>query len=206
MIIQSVSFVTSAASKQQLIRDGLPQIVLCGRSNVGKSSFINSLLNRKNIARVSQIPGKTRLINYFLINERFYFVDIPGYGFARVEKTEYAQFQARIDSYLQANPALKVALMLLDIRRKPNNDDLLMQAYFRQVNVPIIYVLTKVDKVSNNTRAAQRKMIMSTMTLEKDAPVILYSTLMSENREQVWECLSPYLPEQRKEQADEFAF
>ncbi|MDD3113070.1 MAG: ribosome biogenesis GTP-binding protein YihA/YsxC [Candidatus Izemoplasmatales bacterium] len=195
MIIKSVKFVISAASTQQMIHDGVSQIVLCGRSNVGKSSFINSLLNQKSVARVSQTPGKTRLINYFLINDCFYFVDIPGYGYARVTKEQYSAFQERIESYLQRNPSLKVALLLLDIRRKPNNDDLLMQAYFQSLNIPIIYVLTKVDKVSNNVCIAQKQQIMATLNIKKDAPVIPYSILTKTNREQIWERLTTYLPE-----------
>jgi GTP-binding protein len=197
MVIQA-RFITSAATKNQMIRDGLPQIVLCGRSNVGKSTFINAMLHQKRIAKVSQTPGKTRLINYFLINEAFYFVDIPGYGYARVDKTSIDSFRERIESYLEKNEALRGAVLLLDIRRYPNEDDMLMQSYLQQSHIPTLYILTKMDKVSNNVAAVQKKAIMTALQLDASDPVLSFSAKTNENREHIWKTLAAFLPEPEK--------
>ncbi len=183
MKIKTIEFVGSAVSKSQYPDDGLGQIVFSGRSNVGKSSFINSLLLSKNIARVSQTPGKTRLINFFLINKLFYFVDIPGYGYANVSKAEILRFASMIDEYLK-NPLIKMAILLLDIRRVPNEDDLLMYEYFKSLNIKLLIVLTKADKLSNNQRVKQVNMIKN--KLFKEDVIIPYSTKSRINHDEIW--------------------
>ena len=188
MILRSVKFVTSAVKNTDYPKDSLPHIVFAGRSNVGKSSFINSLLNVKNIARVSQTPGKTRLINFFLINEKFYFVDIPGYGYANVSKNEILKFADMIDEYLQ-NPNIRLGVLLLDIRRVPNEDDLLMFDYFKAMGFSILIVLTKADKLSNNQKSKQTKLIKDALKFEIKENIITYSTKTKENRDLVWDYL-----------------
>ncbi len=188
MIIRSVKFITSAVTKDGYPQDILPHIVFAGRSNVGKSSFINSMLNMKKIAKVSQTPGKTRLINFFLINEKFYFVDIPGYGYANVSKTEILKFAGMIDEYLQ-NPQIALAILLLDIRRIPSEDDLLMYDYFKTTGIKTLIVLTKADKLSKNQILKQKKLIKQTLpTIETDF-LITYSTQTKENQDKLWEIL-----------------
>lgn len=189
MIIKDAKFITSAVKKSDYPNDNLPQVVFAGRSNVGKSSFINSLLNIKNIARVSQTPGKTRLINFFLINNIFYLVDIPGYGYANVSKTEILKFAEMIDEYLQ-NPLIKLGVLLLDIRRVPNEDDLLMYDYFKSMGLEVLLVLTKADKLSNNQKINQRNLIKSRFQDNTKTRIITYSTKTKENHEEIWNIIN----------------
>lgn len=186
MIVKSVKFVISAVSKDNYPQDNLKQVVFSGRSNVGKSSFINSLLNNKSVARVSQTPGKTRLINFFLINEDFYFVDIPGYGYANVSKTQIDQFAIMIEEYLQS-PLISLAVLLLDIRRVPNQDDLLMFNYFQSMGIKTLIVLTKTDKLSNNQRHVQIKKIKKELRSFESDKIFAYSTKTKENHDEIWD-------------------
>jgi GTP-binding protein len=186
MILRSIEFITSAVKVTDYPEDKLPQIVFAGRSNVGKSSFINSILNVKNIARVSQTPGKTRLINFFMINKEFYLVDIPGYGYANVSKQELIKFAEMIDEYL-ANSHIALGVLLLDIRRIPNEDDLLMYNYFKQVGFNTLIVLTKADKLSSNQKQKQLKLIKE--KLQVGEHMITYSTQTKENRDKIWELI-----------------
>ncbi len=186
MIIRSVDFSGSAVDKTGYPNDGLAQIVISGKSNVGKSSFINSLLNHKNIARVSQTPGKTRLINFFLINKSFYFVDLPGYGYASVSKKQLLEFARMIEEYLTCDRIVK-AILLLDIRRVPNTDDLLMYEYFKAMARPVLIVLTKADKLSNNQRAKQIKQIEAVLKRRPQDKLYYYSIKTKVNHEEIWD-------------------
>ncbi len=188
MILRTVTFSGSAVKQSQYPVDNLPQIVFSGRSNVGKSSFINAMLNRKNIARVSQTPGKTRLINFFLINEAFYFVDIPGYGYANVSKQQIQDFQVMIENYLQS-PNISLCILLLDIRRIPNEDDLLMYEYFKSLDSETLIVLTKADKLSNNQAASQKRKIKEKLGLDKDDKLLTFSSETFLNRDSIWDLI-----------------
>ncbi len=192
MIIRSVTFEGSAVETWQYPKDNLPQIVFSGRSNVGKSSFINAMLNRKNIARVSQTPGKTRLVNFFLINEAFYFVDIPGYGYANVNKQQILDFQTMIDQYLTSQE-ITLAVLLLDIRRTPNSDDLLMYEYFKTAGVEILIVLTKADKLSNNQKFNQKKAIEKVLKPRPMDTFITFSAETMEHRDEIWDYFESHL-------------
>ncbi|MFW5794692.1 MAG: ribosome biogenesis GTP-binding protein YihA/YsxC [Bacillota bacterium] len=185
MKITSAKFITSAVDASNYPKDDLPQIVFSGRSNVGKSSFINSLLNSKKIARVSQTPGKTRLINFFLINDKFYFVDIPGYGYAKANQAEMVKFATMIDEYLQSD-APSLAILLLDIRRTPNEDDLLMYDYFKNCGFKILITLTKADKLSNNKINNQKKIITEKLKPRAKDFVIEYSIKTKINHDLIW--------------------
>ena len=182
MIIKSVQFIGSAVKEHQFPKDNLPQIVFSGRSNVGKSSFINAILNRKNIARVSQTPGKTRLVNFFLINDMMYFVDIPGYGYANVSKKMILEFQEMIEAYLQSEQ-IKITVLLLDIRRVPNDDDQLMYEYFKSMDRNVLIVLTKADKLSNNQRFNQEKKIKQALSARPEDEIIMFSSVTMENKD-----------------------
>lgn len=188
MILQTIEFIGSAVKKSQFPVDNLPQIVFSGRSNVGKSSFINAMLNRKNIARVSQTPGKTRLVNFFLINKEFYFVDIPGYGYAKVNKKMIQDFQIMIESYLQT-PTISLTVLLLDIRRIPNEDDLLMYEYFKAMNKEVLIVLTKSDKLSNNQKYNQIRKIKKALNARPTDYILPFSKETLESKDNIWDII-----------------
>ena len=148
MVITSANFVTSVANKNNILIDGLNQIAFVGRSNVGKSSLINMLCNQKKLAKASSMPGRTRLINYFLINNKFYFVDLPGYGYAQASKTEAYGWQSLIEPYLMQNDKLKLVCMLVDSRINPTEQDKQMFEYLAYYQLPFIIIATKSDKLS----------------------------------------------------------
>ena len=193
MIIRSVTFNGSAAGINQYPQDGLPEIILAGRSNVGKSSFINTLLNNHKVARVSSTPGKTRLINFFRINGSFYFVDLPGYGYANVTKTQEDGFQELIETYFQTSLAIRMALLLVDVRRVPSEDDLIMYHYFQQTGVPVLLIATKADKVSNNERINNIRTIRSTFTLPEHVQILPISSLNKTGIDAIWQAIEQIL-------------
>lgn len=153
MKIKSSRYAVSAVKAAQYPHDNLPEIALAGRSNVGKSSLINCLLHRKNLARTSSSPGKTQTLNFYLVNQKFYLVDVPGYGFAKVSKQQRAQFGVMIQDYLETRADLLGLIILLDARHQPTKDDQAMYEYAQYLHLPILIVLTKVDKLKK--RAAQ---------------------------------------------------
>ncbi|MPW13871.1 ribosome biogenesis GTP-binding protein YihA/YsxC [Lactobacillus helveticus] len=150
MIIKSSNYAVSAVREDQYPKDNLPEIALSGRSNVGKSSLINTLLNRKNLARTSSQPGKTQTLNFYLINDEFYLVDVPGYGYARVSQKKRQEFGEMIQDYLEARPNLKGLVILIDSRHEPTKDDIAMYNYAQYLNLPILVVCTKIDKIKKS--------------------------------------------------------
>ena len=150
-----VEFILSAASEKQFVRDGMPQLAFAGRSNVGKSSVINRLVNRKNFARVGASPGKTSQINYFKIDGKLYLVDLPGYGYAKVSHAEKRRWATLIEGYFEADRDLRLTLQLVDMRHPPTADDRMMIEYMTETGIPFVIVLTKADKL-NKTQRAQR--------------------------------------------------
>lgn len=156
MEIKKADFITSLVKYHEEPPITLPQLAVVGKSNVGKSSLINSLCNRKKLCKVSSTPGKTRLINIFLINEAFHLVDLPGYGFAKVDKAEKLRWGAMMDDYFQQSTLLEHVFHLVDIRHEPTKDDVTMSRYFREMGIPFTVVATKADKIS---RGAQMKQI-----------------------------------------------
>ncbi|HBG90772.1 ribosome biogenesis GTP-binding protein YihA/YsxC [Lactobacillus acetotolerans] len=150
MIIRSSDYAISAVREDQYPKDNLPEIALAGRSNVGKSSLINSLLNRKNLARTSSQPGKTQTLNFYIVNDAFYLVDVPGYGYARVSQKQRQAFGEMIQDYLETRANLKGIIILVDSRREPTKDDVAMYNYAQYLNLPILLVCTKIDKVKRS--------------------------------------------------------
>ena len=185
MKITSVEFTTSAVRRSQYPTDKKYEFLLVGRSNVGKSSFINTLVNRKSLARISAIPGKTQTLNFYLINERFYLVDVPGYGFAKVSKQLKNKFGLIIEDYLKERDNLKMVFMLIDFRHKPTNDDVLMYNYLKYYNIPVTIVATKSDKVSKNSYDKNKKIIKETLNLIESDDLVLFSSVLKEGKKDV---------------------
>lgn len=150
MIIKSSEYAVSAVKEEQYPKDNLPEIALAGRSNVGKSSLINTLLKRKNLARTSSQPGKTQTLNFYLVNDDFYLVDVPGYGYAKVSQKRRQEFGEMIQDYLETRPNLKGLIILIDSRHEPTKDDISMYEYAQYLNIPILVVCTKMDKIKKN--------------------------------------------------------
>lgn len=185
MKINSIDFVTSAVRKSQYPEDNKPEFLMIGRSNVGKSSFINTLVNRKNIARTSSIPGKTQTLNFFLINELFYLVDVPGYGFAKVSKNLKNKFGMIIEDYLKERENLKMVFLLVDFRHKPTEDDVLMYQYLKYYNIPVTIVATKCDKVSRNSYIKNEKTIKEVLNLDADDQLIQFSSISKLGKQEI---------------------
>lgn len=187
MQIKSAEFLTSGVDFNSFPEEGVPEFVFCGRSNVGKSSFINMLVNRKALARTSSNPGKTQTINFYHINNSFYFVDVPGYGYARVSKTVKATFGKMIESYMKDRKSLRIVFMLVDFRHKPSEDDCMMYEFLKYYNRRVIVIATKSDKVKNSERRACKELIIKTLNLHDDDKLIITS---SEKREGLGEVLT----------------
>ncbi len=190
--IKNPKFEISAVSKKQYPSNGLPEIVLVGKSNVGKSSFINTMLNRKSLARTSNVPGKTRQINFYNIDEKFYFVDLPGYGFSKMSKQEKVISGKYIEDYLENGKNISCIVLILDIRHKPTNDDFLMYDYILKSNLPFIVLTNKADKI------AVTKVFDRVEEIKKDLG-ISYSTILPFSSERkvyseiVWNELEKYI-------------
>ncbi len=193
MKVTTAEFVISAVSPKQYPEGDLPEIALAGRSNVGKSSFINKMINRKNLARTSSKPGKTQTLNFYLINEQFYFVDVPGYGYAKVSKTEREKWGQMIETYFLERSQLKGALLVVDIRHKPTSDDVIMYDWFRHYEIPVVIIATKLDKIPKGKRDKHVKELKTTLNLEKNVPVIPFSSETGEGKEAAWDAIKSFL-------------
>ena len=186
--IIDVKLTISAVRESQFPDDNKEEYLLVGRSNVGKSSFINTLINRKNFARTSANPGKTQTLNFYLINDFFYLVDAPGYGYARVNRELKNKFGLIMESYLEKRDNLKMVFMLIDFRHKPTDDDIMMYNYLKHYNIPVSIICTKVDKVSKNSHEKQLNMIAKTLDTDRNN-LILFSSVTKMGREAVYEKL-----------------
>ena len=185
MIIKTSEFITSAVKRNQYPVDVRPEVAFVGRSNVGKSSIINALTNRRKLAKVSQTPGKTRLINFFLINDEMYLVDLPGYGYAKVSKKEKESWGKTIETYLMEREQLKKVVLLVDSRHKPTADDILMHEWIKHYGYDVIVVATKSDKLSNNALAKSKKIIKETLNLTENDTLCFFSSLNKKGAEQL---------------------
>ncbi len=174
-LVKKSKFIKSAVNRGDFPPPIYPEVAVVGRSNVGKSSIINAILGR-NIAKVSSSPGKTRLINFFLVNDNFYFVDLPGYGFAKVSKREKDKWKRMIENYFRTRENLKFVILLVDSRHKPTQLDVMMKEWLEALNIPFIVVGTKVDKLNQSEKAKAKKVIIETLNLSKDIPIFLTSS------------------------------
>ena len=186
MKIRSAEITMSAVNKSQYPAEGIPEIALVGRSNVGKSSTVNTLLNRRNFARTSQTPGKTRTINFYLINEEFYFVDLPGYGYAKLSKSEKEKWGVIMERYLQEREELCAICLLVDIRHEPSNEDKMMYDWIKHFGYDCVIVATKADKISRGQYQKHISIIRKKLQLEKDEKVIPLSSSKKTGVEDVW--------------------
>ncbi len=186
MKINNPEFVKSAHTIEDYPYNNLPEIAFAGRSNVGKSSMINKVLNRKGLARISSKPGHTRSINFYNIDNNFYLVDLPGYGFAKVSKEEKDKWSMLIDDYLHYRENLAGLVMIVDSRHKPTEQDKVMLNWIREVNIPKIITATKADKISNNKKAKQKKVIKDVLDLRADERFTFFSAKTGEGKKDIF--------------------
>jgi len=193
MKIKDVRFIKSCASVRDLPEEKYPEVAFVGRSNVGKSSLINYLLNRKNMAKTSSTPGKTQLINYFLVNEEFYLVDLPGYGFAKVSKEMQKSWGKIITSYLENSQNLLGVCLLLDIRRLPNEHDKQMLLWLVEYQIPTLIILTKSDKLSTSQQLQAEKNIKNQLGLEENFKFFKTSSSKRQGKDNLWDTIKNIL-------------
>ncbi|GAA0294653.1 GTP-binding protein [Gracilibacillus halotolerans] len=193
MKVTKAEIVISAVSEKQYPDGNLPEIALAGRSNVGKSSFINKLINRKSLARTSSKPGKTQTLNFYLINDAFHFVDVPGYGYAKVSKREREKWGKMMEEYFTKRTNLKLAVLVVDIRHKPTNDDVMMYDFFKYYEMKVLVIATKLDKIPKNKKQQHLQQVINTLELDKNDTIIPFSAETGEGKDAAWNFLQQYL-------------
>lgn len=186
MKIESSDLTNIAVRTSQYPTDMKYEFLLVGKSNVGKSSFINTILARKNFARTSSKPGKTQTLNFYLVNDKFYLVDVPGYGYANVSKSTQKKFGLMIEEYLTKRDNLRMVFMLIDFRHKPGENDILMYDYLKYYNLPVCLIATKYDKVKPSQKDKQEKIIKETLKIKEEDSLVLFSSITKKGREEVY--------------------
>jgi len=186
MKVHNVEMVISAVRPDQYPEDGLPEFALAGRSNVGKSSFINRMIGRKALARISSKPGKTQTLNFYKIEEQLFFVDVPGYGYAKVSKTEREAWGKMIERYFTGRKELKAVVQIVDLRHPPTADDCLMYDFLKHYNIPCIVIATKADKIPKGKWDKHKKIVKETLNMEKNDPLIVFSSEKGIGFEETW--------------------
>lgn len=189
MIIKKAEIEITAVSSAQYPDNGYPEVAFAGRSNVGKSSLINSLVNRKALARTSSTPGKTRAINFFNINDLLFLVDLPGYGYAKVSKDEKQKWGKMIENYLNGREQLRLVILLVDIRHEPTGDDKLMFEWMKATGSRLVVVATKADKLTKNQMFKNISMIKKSLSLGPEDIFIPFSSETKQGREELWEAI-----------------
>lgn len=193
MKITKAEFIISAATKDQFPINGMPEIALAGRSNVGKSSFINRMIQRKQLVRTSSKPGKTKTLNFYLINDSFYFVDVPGYGYAKVSKRDRQKWGKMMEAYFESRQTLNAVVLLTDIRHEPTNDDVQMYDYLKYFDLPVVIIATKLDKVSKSKRAIYLERTKAVLQVEVTDEIVPFSAVTGEGKDQAWKAIVPYI-------------
>ena len=193
MKISNVELSISAVRQSQYPVSSLPEFLIVGRSNVGKSSFVNTLINRKNYARTSSKPGKTQTLNFYKINDDFYFVDVPGYGYAITDKKTQMKFGKMIEDYVANREQLKEVFMLIDFRHKPSSDDILMYKYLKYYNLKVTIVATKIDKISFGQREKYKNIILNTLELQEGDKLVLFSSVTKDGKKEIYSEIEKYL-------------
>jgi GTP-binding protein len=193
MKVTSSNIVISAVRREQYPETDFPEFALAGRSNVGKSSFINKMLNRKGLARISSKPGKTQTLNFYLINEVLHFVDVPGYGYAKVSKSERAAWGRMIETYFTTREQLKAVVLIVDLRHPPTEDDVMMYNFLKHYEIPCIIIATKADKIPKGKWEKHLKVTKETLELDKDDHIVVFSSETGEGKDQAWSIIESYM-------------
>ena len=193
MKIETSNLEVIAIRTSQYPTDNKPEFLLVGRSNVGKSSSINTMIGRKNYAKTSATPGKTQTLNFYLCNNSFYLVDVPGYGYASVSKATQKKFGLMIEEYLKTRSNLKNVFMIIDGRNKPTENDVLMYNYLKYYNIPVTIIANKYDKISVNNREKTLKNITNILKLNEDDKIIYFSSVNKKGRDEVGKVIAEYL-------------
>ncbi|ENI5898991.1 YihA family ribosome biogenesis GTP-binding protein [Staphylococcus pseudintermedius] len=191
-----VDILISAVKPEQYPELDLPEVALSGRSNVGKSTFINSMIGRKNMARTSQQPGKTQTLNFFYIDNQLIFVDVPGYGYAKVSKKQREAFGKMIETYITTREALKLVIQLVDLRHPPTEDDVLMYDFLKYYDIPTLIIATKEDKIPKGKVQKHIKIIKEKLELESGDQIISYSSIEKKKQDQIWAAISAFIAEE----------
>ncbi|WP_110111520.1 ribosome biogenesis GTP-binding protein YihA/YsxC [Bacillus sp. CGMCC 1.16541] len=193
MKVTQADIVISAVKPEQYPAENFPEFALAGRSNVGKSSFINKMINRKSLARTSSKPGKTQTLNFYIINESVHFVDVPGYGFAKVSKKEREAWGKMIETYLTQREQLRAVLLIVDLRHPPTNDDVMMYDFLKHYNIPVIVVATKADKIPKGKWEKHVKVTKETLQLQPEDQIITFSSETGQGKEKAWGALQRFM-------------
>jgi GTP-binding protein len=193
MKIATAEFLASAVMPAQYPRQALPEVAFAGRSNVGKSSLINTLVHRKSLVKTSATPGKTRAINFFVINQRFLLVDLPGYGYAKVSRAVQASWRPMVEAYLQQRTTLRAVVHIVDLRHPPTAQDQQLRSWLLHHNIPIVTVATKADQVARGQRPAHIQALCAGLGLPPEEPVLLFSAQSHEGRLPLLHCLEALL-------------
>ncbi len=193
MKVESVELKNLAVRISQYPDDGKGEFLLVGRSNVGKSSFINALINRKNFAHTSSNPGKTQTLNFYLVNDLFYLVDVPGYGYANVDKQTQKKFGLMIEEYLKTRKELQRVFLIIDFRHKPLEDDILMYNFLKYYDIPVTIVATKYDKINMSSRAKCEKVINEAFDLKNDDNIVYFSSVTKKGRDEIYDLIQRYV-------------
>ena len=188
-----IELLISAVKPEQYPETGLSEVGLSGRSNVGKSTFINSMIGRKNMARTSQQPGKTQTLNFYNIDNQLVFVDVPGYGYAKVSKKQREAFGIMIEKYISQREELKLVIQLIDLRHNPTEDDILMYNYLKYYEIPTFVVATKEDKIAKGKVQKHLANIQQKLEMEPEDEIISYSSIKNNNQQQIWNIIAKYL-------------
>ena len=176
MKVNNVELVISAVRPDQYPEDGLPEFALAGRSNVGKSSFINKMIGRKSMARISSKPGKTQTLNFYKIEEKLFYVDVPGYGYAKVSKSEREAWGKMIERYITDREPLRAVIQIVDLRHPPSRDDIAMYDFMKHFEIPCIIIATKADKIPKGKWDKHKKIVRTTLDMDKSDPLIIFSS------------------------------
>ncbi|MEZ0480615.1 ribosome biogenesis GTP-binding protein YihA/YsxC [Planococcus sp. SSTMD024] len=187
MKVHNVELVISAVRPAQYPETELPEFALAGRSNVGKSSFINKLIGRKSMARISSKPGKTQTLNFYKIEEDLFFVDVPGYGYAKVSKSEREAWGKMIETYITSREQLRAVIQIVDLRHPPSKDDQMMYDFMKHYNIPCIIIATKADKIPKGKWDKHKKIVREGLDMEKGDPLIVFSSETGLGQEAAWQ-------------------
>ena len=189
----NINLIISAVKKAQYPDTGLTEVALSGRSNVGKSTFINSMIGRKNMARTSQQPGKTQTLNFYNIDEQRIFVDVPVYGYAKVSKVQREKFGKMIEEYITQRENLKLVIQLVDLRHQPTEDDVLMYNYLKHFDIPTLVICTKEDKIAKGKVQKHIKRIKDKLELESGDNIISYSSIKNSKQQEIWNFIETHI-------------